>query len=47
MKLMDLFIRQGANRSDTEWYREELQRSMMDKDTISCRPFGETQYLVL
>jgi hypothetical protein len=44
MKAMDLFARQGANRSDTGWYREDLQRGMADKDTISCKGFGETQH---
>jgi hypothetical protein len=44
MKAMDLFARQGANRSDTEWYREDLQRGMVDKDTISCKGFGGTQH---
>jgi hypothetical protein len=37
---MDLFVRQGANRSDTEWYREDLQRSMTDKDTVLCTDMG-------
>jgi hypothetical protein len=41
---MDLFARQGENRSDTQWYREDCQRGMADKDAISCQPFGETQY---
>jgi len=44
MKSMDLFARQGANHSDTRRYREDLQRRMADKDTISCKPFGETEY---
>jgi len=44
MKSMDLFARQGANRSDTQWYREDLQRRMADKDAISCKPFGETEH---
>ncbi|MDR2156078.1 MAG: hypothetical protein LBE78_13820, partial [Burkholderiaceae bacterium] len=39
---MDLFVRQGANRSNTEWYCEDLQRSMTDKDAISCQCFGGT-----
>jgi hypothetical protein len=33
---MDWFARPGANRSDTQWYREDLQRSMMDKDAVLC-----------
>jgi len=44
MKSMDLFARQGANHSDTRRYREDLQRRMADKDTILCKPFGETEY---
>jgi len=44
MKSMDLFARQGANRSDTQWYREDLQRRMADKDAISCKPFGGTEH---
>jgi hypothetical protein len=31
MKSMDLFARQGAKRSNTEWYCEHLQRSMANK----------------
>jgi hypothetical protein len=43
---IDGFVRQAraANRSDTQWYREDLQRGMADKDAISCQGFGETQY---
>jgi hypothetical protein len=44
MKSMDLFARQGAKRSNTEWYCEHLQRSMADKDAISCQCFGGTEY---
>ncbi len=44
MKSMGLFVRQGENRSDTERYREDFQRSMADKDAISCQIFGGTQY---
>jgi len=44
MKSMDLFAKPGANRSDSRSYREDLQRSMASKDTISCQLFGETQY---
>jgi hypothetical protein len=43
MKSMDLFARQGAKRSNTEWYCEHLQRSMADKDAISCQCFGGTE----
>ena len=35
---------QGENHSDTGWYREDFQRRMADKDTISCQLFGGTQY---
>jgi len=45
MKLMDLVARQGANHSDSRSYREDLQRRMAGKDTISCQCFGETEYL--
>jgi hypothetical protein len=41
---MDLFVRQGTNRSDTGRCREDLQRGMTDKDTISCQSFDGTQY---
>jgi hypothetical protein len=43
---IDGFVRQARaeNRSDTQWYREHLQRGMADKDAISCQPFGATQY---
>jgi hypothetical protein len=34
MKSMRLPVRPGANRSDTEWYREELQRRMAGKGAI-------------
>jgi hypothetical protein len=37
---MDLFVRQGANRSDTQWYREDLQRGMTDKDAVLCTDMG-------
>jgi hypothetical protein len=43
---IDGFVRQARaeNRSDTQWYREDFQRGMADKDAISCQPFGGTQY---
>jgi len=44
MKSMHLFAKQGANRSDSCSYREDLQRSMADKGAISCQFFGETEY---
>jgi hypothetical protein len=44
MKLKDLFVRLGANHSDAQWHRADLQRRMADKDEISCQGFGETQY---
>ena len=43
MKSMHLFAKQGANRSDSCSYREDLQRSMADKGAISCQFFGETE----
>jgi hypothetical protein len=42
IKPMDLFVRQSANRSDTRWYREDLQRCMTDKDTVLCAGICET-----
>jgi len=33
---MDSSSRQGANRSDTGWYREDLQRRQGGKDAVSC-----------
>jgi hypothetical protein len=44
MKSTDLSARQGANRSYSQSYGEDLQRSMADKDAISCKGFGETEY---
>jgi len=44
MKSMHLFAKQGANRSDSCSYREDLQRSMADKGAISGQFFGETEY---
>jgi hypothetical protein len=44
MKSMDLFARPGANRSHSRSYGEKLQRGMADKDAISCKGFGETEY---
>jgi hypothetical protein len=35
MKSMDFELGEGANHSDTSWYREDLQRSHGLKDTIS------------
>ena len=46
MKSMDSFGRLGANRSHSRSYGEDLQRRMVDEDAISCKRFGETQYLV-
>jgi len=36
MKPMDLRSGQGAKRSDTQWYREHLQRRPGRKDAVSC-----------
>jgi hypothetical protein len=44
MKSMDSFARLGANRSDTKWYREDLQRRMAGEGTISWQRLGGTQY---
>ncbi len=41
---MHSLVRLGANRSDTQWYREDLQRRMADEGAISCKRFGATQY---
>ncbi len=35
-KPMDLGLWPGANRSDTEWYREDLQRRHGAKDAVLC-----------
>ena len=35
-KPMDLFGWLGANRSDAEWHREDLQRRQADKDVALC-----------
>ncbi len=34
MKSMDSFVRRGANRRDTLWYHEDLQRRMASEDAI-------------
>jgi len=44
IKPMHSRSQQGANRSHSRSYGEDLQRSMADKDAISCQPFGEAQY---
>jgi len=44
MKSMDLFARQGANRSDTKWYREHLQRRPGRKDAVSCFDISGPMY---
>jgi len=33
---------QGANRSDTGWQREDLQRRQSDKDAASCAAWRRT-----
>jgi hypothetical protein len=35
-KPMDLSSWLGANRSDTKWYREDLQRRQGGKDAVLC-----------
>jgi hypothetical protein len=40
-ELISVFL--GGNRSDTEWYREDLQRRMAGEGAISCKQIGETQ----
>jgi hypothetical protein len=37
---MDLFARQGAKRSNTQWYGEHLQRGMAYKDAVLCAVMG-------
>ena len=39
MKSMSLSVRQGANRSDSRSYREDLQRSMAGKGAIFMSMF--------
>jgi hypothetical protein len=34
LKLMDFWPGQGANHSDTQWYREDLQRCHGRKDAV-------------
>jgi hypothetical protein len=46
IKTMRFGSGQGANHSDTPWYRADLQRRMAGEDAISCQLFGETQYEV-
>jgi hypothetical protein len=41
---MDLLAKQGANRSDTRRYREDLQRSMANKDTVLCAVMGSAPH---
>jgi hypothetical protein len=36
MKAMYLASGLGANRSDTSWYREDLQQRHEAKDALSC-----------
>jgi hypothetical protein len=36
IKLMHLPLWQGTNRSDTEWYREDLQRRHGGKGAVLC-----------
>ena len=34
----------GANHSDTFWYREDLQRRMVDEDAFSCLEICGLEY---
>jgi hypothetical protein len=44
MKSMRFGSWQGANRSDTYWYREDLQRRHGSKGAISCERVCEMGY---
>jgi hypothetical protein len=44
MKSMRFVSGQGANRSDTSWYREDLQRRHGAKGAISCARIYEMGY---
>ncbi len=44
MKTMDSARGQGANHSDTAWYRADLQRSHRVEDAFSCFDIFETVY---
>jgi hypothetical protein len=44
MKAMDLASGLGANRSDTSWYREDLQRRHEAKDALSCFEISVSVY---
>jgi replicative superfamily II helicase len=44
MKAMDLASWLGANRSDTSWYREDLQRRHGAKDALSCSEISVAAY---
>jgi len=44
MKSMRFGSWQGANRSDAEWHREDLQRRHGPKGAISCAGMRETDH---
>jgi len=44
MKAMDSAWWQGANRSNTEWYCEDLQRRHRVEDALSCFEISGSQY---
>jgi len=43
-KAMDSARGQGANPSDTEWYREDLQRGHRAEDALSCFEISGVAY---
>jgi hypothetical protein len=43
-KVMDSSRGQGTNRSDTEWYREDLQRCHQREDALSCFDISVSAY---
>jgi hypothetical protein len=44
MKSMDFFARRGAAPQAHWWCGKGLQRSLAEKDAISCHCFDETDY---
>ena len=43
-KAMDSVRWLGANRSDTGWYREDLQRRQRAEDALSCSEISVAAY---
>jgi hypothetical protein len=43
-KVVDSRRGQGANRSDTLWYREDLQRRHRREDALSCFDISVAAY---